>query len=725
MENNETNDKLIKSAIKGDIELAIEALTEGADLNYLSNKGDNLLYLSGIRNHKDYFEWILEVTQKGNSININHQNITGDTVLKQFCDQNINSFFIEKLLEKGADPNIVNNDNVSPLFQACANKNEDIASLLVKYKSNVNLSVGHMKAYPLLVAAQNGSLDIIKNLIEDGKADINVEDSYQRNILLTALFKSDQFLKKDEKIQRKEMIDYILGLDIDFEHQADSGVSAVFLTSLFRDKKSTNILLDKISNADIWHIMTHDTGKTSILHLWTQAGEVEIVNKILSKGGKIGVADEVGNLPESFGLLNPDLFPLMLENKANPNAELIQMDKKGDKFHTPVFSLLCQKFPNNEEDVINKMLTAGANVEFKNIEDSLQPMVISTISLGYENIKLLLKENKIDINKTYNIIEDSPEMSSLMILVSGFKNHKLAEVQQLKSKLNSLQKAQKKNQENNVESNILSNEHFETINKLQNTISEFEKDLEKTKKSIFKLLFKNGAKVDLEDKEGKTALFYAKTELDLKTLLDNNANLIHKNNDGFNALDFYIMKNSDIINNMKDEYIKNNINLDNIYYKLAFADINSFIQQNSLTKGIIKFGNLEEYSNYLVNGIVEKDKEPPVINVKHINYQDDEGNTPLIVSIQNEKPFLANLYLKMGADINLTNNLGESPLMHAVATENIQLVDYLIEKGADLNIINKSGKTVFDIAKETDNFHLLKSLEPKEDKQNNKKSVRI
>ena len=104
---------------------------------------------------------------------------------------------------------------------------------------------------------------------------------------------------------------------------------------------------------------------------------------------------------------------------------------------------------------------------------------------------------------------------------------------------------------------------------------------------------------------------------------------------------------------------------------------------------------------------VEKDA---VINVDKINYQDEDGNSPILVACANNLPFLVSMYVKLGADINKPNNNNEVPIMHAISTNNEKLVEFLVDKGADLNVTTHEGKSILDFALESENKYIIEKV---------------
>lgn len=65
-------------------------------------------------------------------------------------------------------------------------------------------------------------------------------------------------------------------------------------------------------------------------------------------------------------------------------------------------------------------------------------------------------------------------------------------------------------------------------------------------------------------------------------------------------------------------------------------------------------------------------------------------------------PFLVNVFLNMGANINVQDIYGNTPLHEAVLKKNKSMVTELLRLGADTRIANSQGNTPLDIAKSPD-----------------------
>ena len=71
-----------------------------------------------------------------------------------------------------------------------------------------------------------------------------------------------------------------------------------------------------------------------------------------------------------------------------------------------------------------------------------------------------------------------------------------------------------------------------------------------------------------------------------------------------------------------------------------------------------------------------------------IDTETDEGATPLILAVQNDKPKSVFILLKYGADVNRITNRYETPLIIAVRNQSFEIAETLIRYGAEVNYLD-------------------------------------
>jgi ankyrin repeat protein len=102
--------------------------------------------------------------------------------------RNLDGF--KKLLELGADPNVVYGDGNSVMHAAVNLKDLRILRVELKYEGNPNLVSGDsIRKTPIFDATSTG-YDVVDLLLEHG-ADINARDIYTNTPLLSAAWRRD------------------------------------------------------------------------------------------------------------------------------------------------------------------------------------------------------------------------------------------------------------------------------------------------------------------------------------------------------------------------------------------------------------------------------------------------------------------------------------------------------------------------------------------------------
>ncbi|KAL7388113.1 hypothetical protein ABVT39_007366 [Epinephelus coioides] len=91
---------------------------------------------------------------------------------------------VDFLLKHGADPNIANKDQETPLFSACENPNEAIVDLLLKFGAQVN-RCSTQGVSPLHEACRHGQVKICRTLLESG-ANLHTRNIYGIQAFFTA-----------------------------------------------------------------------------------------------------------------------------------------------------------------------------------------------------------------------------------------------------------------------------------------------------------------------------------------------------------------------------------------------------------------------------------------------------------------------------------------------------------------------------------------------------------
>jgi len=170
---------LIEAARKGDIQLCITAIREGADVNFQSC-GLSPLFYAAFYGHSMVIEYLVNC-----SANVNEKNLSGVTPLAKAVDSGHLSA-VECLLRHGADSNIADNSGNPPLVKATKNGRADLVRCLIETgRADVDRQ-NIEKSTALHEAALKGNKEIVDLLLEAG-AKPDVRNLQGKTALLRAV----------------------------------------------------------------------------------------------------------------------------------------------------------------------------------------------------------------------------------------------------------------------------------------------------------------------------------------------------------------------------------------------------------------------------------------------------------------------------------------------------------------------------------------------------------
>jgi len=161
-----------------------------ANVNLKSHQGQTPFRVACIENKLAVCEFLLKETR---TVEINYLDADGRTTL--YClvcsNEKTNSELIRLLLDHGASANTVDTDGRTCLHVAAALGDLDTFCLLLKYQSNLE-AVDNNGSTPLLTAAWNDRLSIIKYLLDEQVCRIDHQDNQGATALSIACQKGNQ-----------------------------------------------------------------------------------------------------------------------------------------------------------------------------------------------------------------------------------------------------------------------------------------------------------------------------------------------------------------------------------------------------------------------------------------------------------------------------------------------------------------------------------------------------
>ena len=242
------------------------------------------------------------------------------------------------------------------------------------------------------------------------------------------------------------------------------------------------------------------------------------------------------------------------------------------------------------------------------------------------------------------------------------------------------------------------------------------------------ILIEHGANVNLQDRDGLTAVHYAvrgsqACEI-LSCLMENGADVDAKTFDDCTPL----MRAAEIGDTKVATFlIEHGANVDlpdktgatALYYALKcpgnLCEVMSFLIENG--------ADINACTSYncctpLMMACVKTVNDQLTFLIEHgaiVNLQDKDGNTALHYVVQ-EKPGFHEPYevldylIQNGADINAQSNDGRTPLMKAIELSEVDIASFLIKQGANLDLQDKNGDTAFHYAVRSDSPEITDSI---------------
>jgi ankyrin repeat protein len=94
----------------------------------------------------------------------------------------------------------------------------------------------------------------------------------------------------------------------------------------------------------------------------------------------------------------------------------------------------------------------------------------------------------------------------------------------------------------------------------------------------------------------------------------------------------------------------------------------------------------------------------------NVNYKDETGHTPLLISSNSGNIELVKMLISKGADINSKTSFGSTALHIASGLGYIEVVEFLIKNGANVNVKNRTGSSPLSSAVSNKNIEIVKLL---------------
>lgn len=311
-------------------------LMKNIDPNLANQKGQPPLLLACLEGDPDMVTLLL----KGDGINLNYLAPDGSCCLTTAILLN-NPAIVEILLEGGADPNLANTQEQTPLMLACEQGHEEIVKLLVKYQAKVNVRDHH------------------------GNTPFNLAATGNHIAIAMALGFSEEIL--------------------DSAHEMALACESGDMTTL-------SVLLQYVTSVDI-NAALNEHGQTALM-IAVENGHLSVARQLISQGADVNEADRWGSTPLHFAAGNmydqTAFIKLLVEAGGNINAMT-------ERHYTPLHKAILSQYATAQ--CLQTLLESGGDINAAN-EKSQLPLLLAAEKGRIDLMDVLLQSSGIDLNAT-------------------------------------------------------------------------------------------------------------------------------------------------------------------------------------------------------------------------------------------------------------------------------------------------------------------------------------
>lgn len=578
--------------------------------------------------------------------------------------------------------NVVNNLGSTALMEACAAMHLDVVRLLLDKGADTSIK-SLQGTNAMLIAAARQDPDVVELLIKKGGADPNSVDVYGVPALIAAAADRSKMEIVNPRSNSLKTVKTLLKNGANPDLKAKSGNSPLAEAGLFGNREVVIELLRHNANPNT-HCATGVRGELSPLMMAALKHDRELIDLLLDKGADVNYTNSKGERALGFALYN-----------LNPNEkEMAEAKTKEDK------EKVVEKAKQLAKDTIEYLYSKGAKMG-----DS-QKRGIAQYAVLVESKELL----KMAADKGELDNPDNEGHTALHLAFYQKRQGFIAELLQLGANPNAqdefgktpghmyfenpgLDPRQKQmlemqlmgtraRKEELEKSNPVDEKKLKAVESALNQLETMQKAATEIVQRMERSLFASSMDVNKKDNDGNTVFMYALRSLaqgafgdDLSIidkLLEKGANPTIRNEN----LDSPFVLALKIGNPALIEKLVTVIKRDG-----PVEDIDSSVYDGAWT--------VSDHTAAI--GFFKKGIEEAVKHGAKIDYQDEDGQTPLIVATVENKEELVTALIELGANVNLENAEGETALIQAIAQNRPNISKLLIEAGANLEHQSKDG----------------------------------
>lgn len=216
---------LLLSCVEGNINIIKKLLLKKANFNAVDKDGNGVLHIAAINGYSEICKFFVDL-----KVDLNFKNKQGRTPLHLAAEEG-HANTSETLIKMGANPKLRAFDK-SPLDLAAENGHKNVCRVIINSGVKVNSS-SRCEHTALHLAARHGHLEVVKLLVEEFGADINVKNQYNNTPLSLAVHS-----------KHGKVAEYLINAGCNLTKQDVFDKSFTLITS--NDEAINNLIKDKL-----------------------------------------------------------------------------------------------------------------------------------------------------------------------------------------------------------------------------------------------------------------------------------------------------------------------------------------------------------------------------------------------------------------------------------------------------------------------------------------------
>lgn len=242
--------------------------------------------------------------------------------------------------------------------------------------ANVNVNEKNYAGItPLTIAAEKGNMEIIKMLVEDGKAVVNDPSSYGVTPLIAAAAAGND-----------KVVEYLIAQGADVTAKDDLGKTALIYAIGFDNPKLISSLI-KLDNKAV--NLPDNSGNTPLIYA-AQKGLVNNIKLLLANGAKVDYRNPATGLCALSAAAAEDQSAAIRLLVRTGKADVNLPDLSG---RTPIFYAVEQ----DKADALRTLISLGADVNAQD-NNGVTPLMRASAKNCQDCVNILLKQKNINTN---------------------------------------------------------------------------------------------------------------------------------------------------------------------------------------------------------------------------------------------------------------------------------------------------------------------------------------